>query len=643
MTLMPSLSPVHPFVRPQSAPVSTQQPAKPISAIRFSSLPQDRMSRTVPISGERIPDHIYRLLQAAPKNELHIHQGGSSGLSFLNYALRCEIDRNAIDALPLYPTKGPDTPSVTPEMVRFKDEQGNPLLPEARRAAMEKVLTRDNLQEYFRYQAELDNQKSYMSSQDLAETTAKGGTQTQANRERIRATALDHLRKIGLNPYRQTSYEINKRVKNPPAAYKTAYDYSMSLALEHVPYTEYRVSPLGNGIGGNYKSGIEDVLSSVNDGFKDARDDLQQRHYNFDYGLLVLFERQSRPGEAPESKVTKAIQLAHDVVRLKKEGKYNIAGVDLAGDEANNPVTEFKEVFDIINTYNADPKTKLEDRLGITIHAGETPTSSNPAKGIDLKGWQSIDKAIDVASNPKAKYPSMVRIGHGLQIIDSSQALKDAFQIYLDNPKDWEKRIRLKELKASSPLLQKVINQNVVLEMCPKSNLQTYGIYPGFPDTPNINDTSLYTAQAYRRHPAVFLSRLGVKVALSSDNRTISNTDITNEFVKLFKYAGLTYTDFKKMVMNGFEGAFIADPVKKNRIISDARTQFRNIERNPEFIKAIRDMRGKLSLFQRLVLWRKNVMDWFYQKVDALSDMLSQWRQQASNTNQLHPLPWLRH
>jgi adenosine deaminase len=593
-------------------------PARSLSSLSFgnggltaSSLPIKAGNYS---SRDRIPDDVYALLNKAPKNEIHVHQGGSSSVEFLSYSLRAAVAENQkmydrkhfldgliaqapqlaeplrqinqnlfanakpLDEFPVFQAEG------APKMVRFTEPDGQPLPAPALRAAMEEAFTLDNLRTYHRYQLESDNQKNYKDTNDISETTATG----HPKNEMVSATESAELQQHkaeGLQAYRQTSGKINPFVKNNPAAYKLANEYAKSMAFENIRYTEYRVSPSGNGIGGANGSHIEDVLSPVHRGFEDAKQHLAQRNYQLDYGLIVLFERQNRnPLEPQDMKVRRAIELAQRVVQLKKEGKYNICGVDLAGDEAKNPVTEFKAAFDIIKAYNR--AAAPENRLGITIHAGETPTSIGPKD--TLEGHESIDQAIQMAHDQRTP----VRIGHGLQIVNSSDELQKAFKIYRQFPSDWETRIDKAKVLASSPLLTKVIQDRIVLEMCPKSNLQTYGIHPGFPGEQFSVRRDEYSAEAYKRHPAVFLSRLGVKVAISSDNRTISNTDVTNEFVKLFKYAGLTYTDFKQMVLNGFEGAFIGDSLKKGAILQDVERQFKKMETDSSTMNAIDKMGG---------------------------------------------------
>jgi len=586
------------------------QSQKPVSSIRFGGQVDTYASES------RISDKVYQLFLKAPKNELHVHQGGSSSVEFLSYCLRKALEENnartivpfkdRLDALPVF------KPDGKVEMVRFRTTYGLPISPDALRKAMDKVLTLENLRNYYRYQLQIDNQRDYMDTEDLAETTAH----KRPGQEIISAVESAQMRAQraqGLEAYRATSGKINPHVKNNPAAYLLANDYAKTLALENVRYSEYRVSPSGNGIGGATGSNIEDVLSAVDQGFRDATHQLRQRTLSFDYGLLVLFERQNRSKAEPtDAKVKRAVQLAKDVVRLKKEGKYNIVGVDLAGDEANNPVSDFKEAFDIIKAYNKTAKP--ENRLGITIHAGETTHSKS------LKGYESIAEAIRIGLDENTP----LRIGHGLQVVNSSKALRNAFETYRKFPNDWEKRIDKKALLQASPLLKKIIENGVVLEMCPKSNLQTYGIHPGFPDDQFSVSRAEYSSRAYSRHPAVFLSRLGVKVAISSDNRTISNTDVTNEFVKLFKYAGLTYNDFKTMVMNGFEGAFMANSSKKAAMLDSARKRFKKLEQSPTMLKAIEYMNGgKLDYRARLRLFRKNLLHQIGTYLNAVAEWFS--------------------
>jgi adenosine deaminase len=568
-----------------------------------------------PITG-RIDNDIYKLISRIPKTELHVHQGGSTSVEFMIYSYRRAImDGTILDylgkdkSLPIY------HPDGTVERISLVDKHGKLLPPKELSTIMEKVLTRDNMREYLRIASSSDKQHGLIPNRELAETTAD---QTKPHKQ---ATSFDEqyiekIKDVALKEYLSTTGKMNRFNRNPSAAYLLANMYAKEVALERVRYAEYRVSIVGNGLGGNNGVDMEETLSAVSAGFEDAKEYLAQRLLKFDYGLIVLFERQNRnPNDPPEMKVERAKALAREVVRLKKEGKYNIVGVDLAGDEAHNPVTEFEEAFKIIRDYNASaPPNK---RLGITIHAGETARSVNPDKNLHLEGWQSIEQALKVGHDQNTP----MRIGHGLQLINSSPALKKAFETYLAHPDDWEKRVNIPEVVAKSPVLRYIKENNILLEMCPKSNLQTYGVHPGFANAPD-EPGDKYTARSYRRHPAIFLSRLGVKVSLSSDNRTVSNTDAPNEYVKLYKYSGLTYKDLKQMVINGFEAAFIPEP-KKSLILEDVRRRFKQLEQEPEMIQGIRKMNNnKITLYQRWLLFRGKLIKMFSNGLDYLRSFL---------------------
>jgi adenosine deaminase len=344
----------------------------------------------------------------------------------------------------------------------------------------------------------------------------------------------------------------------------------------------------------------------------------------FDYGLIVLLERQNRsPNDPPDAKIERMKKAVEETIQLKKQGKYNIVGFDLAGDEAHNPVTEFAEVFKIIQDYNE--KAPLDKRLSITIHAGETAHSQNHDKDIHLQGWESVEQALRVGHD---KHTSL-RIGHGLQLINSSPILKKAFETYLAHPDDWEQRINMRQIFAQSPVLRYIRENGILLEMCPKSNLQTYGIHPGFVNAKDDPDEK-YTARSYKRHPAVFLSRLGVKVSLSGDNRTVSNTDTPNEYVKLYKYAGMTYKDFKRMVMNGFEATFVPEP-RKSIILEDVDRRFRQLESEPDMIRAIRKMDNHITPRQKFILYREQFATLFQKWVMPFLNWMTSSNQSSRN------------
>lgn len=161
-----------------------------------------------------------------------------------------------------------------------------------------------------------------------------------------------------------------------------------------------------------------------------------------------------------------------------------VVGVDLAGDEAHYPPNLHAEAFQ---------KAK---NLGyhITIHAGETGSAQN---------------VLDAIENLKAE-----RIGHGL-------ALKDHPRAYA-----------------------KVKQDQIPLEMCPTSNLQTQGV------------------RSLSEHPIIYFLRDGVQATLNTDNMTVSGITLESESICLSKHLGAKEEDMWLLYKNALEASFATEEDK---------------------------------------------------------------------------------
>ena len=159
-----------------------------------------------------------------------------------------------------------------------------------------------------------------------------------------------------------------------------------------------------------------------------------------------------------------------------------VVAVDLVGDETTYPFTLYKELFDICKYAN----------IPFTIHAGEVTKR-------DIK---------DII-------PYTKRIGHGIKIYDDLE------------------------------LINLVKDNNILLEVCPNSNI----------DTKNIVD--------YSHHPIRKLYDSSIKVSINTDNRTVSNITLTEEYTNLINYLDFTYADLYQMNFNAIDYAFISDEEKE--------------------------------------------------------------------------------
>lgn len=89
-----------------------------------------------------------------------------------------------------------------------------------------------------------------------------------------------------------------------------------------------------------------------------------------------------------------------------------------------------------------------------------------------------------------------------------------------------------------------VKNKGVTLEMCPTSNIQTKAV------------------DSFENHPIMDFMKDGIKVSISTDNRTVSATDMTNEMELVAKYNGMTDADYWKIYMDTVAASFACDAVK---------------------------------------------------------------------------------
>lgn len=168
----------------------------------------------------------------------------------------------------------------------------------------------------------------------------------------------------------------------------------------------------------------------------------------------------------------------------KKYLHKGVCAIDLAGAEDKYPLTPYLKFFE----------KAREEGIPFTIHAGENGEASE------------VEKAIMVGAK---------RIGHGIHAINDTSVMRA------------------------------LRDKNVLLEVCPTSNVQT-----------NAIDT-------YANHPIKKLYDEGISVSINTDNRIVSNIELVDEYLKLSKYFAFTLDDYKKMNIEACKHAFISDKEKK--------------------------------------------------------------------------------
>lgn len=108
-------------------------------------------------------------------------------------------------------------------------------------------------------------------------------------------------------------------------------------------------------------------------------------------------------------------------------------------------------------------------------------------------------------------------------------------------------------------LLNYVNDHRIPLEICIKSNLHTKAVK-------NI-----------KSHPIDFYIDYGLRVTINTDNRTISDTTVTDEYMLAIDKLGLDYATVKNVILNGFKSAFL--PYKERvRLINTTLKEIEDIE-----------------------------------------------------------------
>ena len=94
-------------------------------------------------------------------------------------------------------------------------------------------------------------------------------------------------------------------------------------------------------------------------------------------------------------------------------------------------------------------------------------------------------------------------------------------------------------------LLNYVNDHRIPLEICLSSNIQTKAV-PRFED-----------------HPVRLYYDLGLRITLNTDNRLVSDTTLTREFMIAHQYYGFTLDEIKDIIIQSFKSAFI--PYREKR------------------------------------------------------------------------------
>jgi adenosine deaminase len=138
-------------------------------------------------------------------------------------------------------------------------------------------------------------------------------------------------------------------------------------------------------------------------------------------------------------------------------------------------------------------------KVHISLHAGELAPGLVPYEGLCCHIRLAVEQA------------HAERIGHGVDVM------------YEDHPYD---------------LLREMAAKHVMVEI-------------------NLTSNDVILGVTGKNHPLPTYRRLGVPVALSTDDEGVSRINLTHEYVRAVESYDLHYSDLKKMVREGMEHAFL--------------------------------------------------------------------------------------
>jgi adenosine deaminase len=294
---------------------------------------------------------------------------------------------------------------------------------------------------------------------------------------------------------------------------RVAFELAQDNQAEGVRYVEVRFAPQ---LHVHHYLSIENVLRSVNRGLSRAKNEFNRRpevlsgkEPPFEYTIVVCALRHFGKGTSdyydkildvhrfsPPTTIfaLASLELAQAAVRIRREFNVPIMGFDLAGQEAGYPAEDHVQAYQYAH----------KNFLMKTVHAGEA------------YGPESIFQAItDLHAD---------RIGHGSFLLDMNMIQDHSIE-------DKDRYVH--------ELAQYIADRRITLEICLTSNMQTN------PRWHKLEEHSFVAFQAAR-----------LSTTFCTDNRTVSNTTVSNEIALAAQHLNLTPSDLKRAIIYGFKRSF---------------------------------------------------------------------------------------
>jgi adenosine deaminase len=168
--------------------------------------------------------------------------------------------------------------------------------------------------------------------------------------------------------------------------------------------------------------------------------------------------------------------------------KFGVVGFDLAGDEAAYPASLHQKALLLAR----------ESGLGLTVHAGEASGAAEVMYAVRVLGAS--------------------RIGHGISSTESIE------------------------------LLQLLRAKQIMLEICPTSNLHTKAV------------------SSLDQHPVRFFYDYGIPISIGDDDPITSDTRVSKELTLIRDHFGFSLEEIKRLQLTALEHSFLKEESRRHEI-----------------------------------------------------------------------------
>lgn len=114
-------------------------------------------------------------------------------------------------------------------------------------------------------------------------------------------------------------------------------------------------------------------------------------------------------------------------------------------------------------------------------------------------------------------------------------------------------------LMEDQDLMHYVNDHRIALELCLTSNVHTR------------------TVRSLKEHPFKYYYEQGIRVTLNTDNRLVSDTTLSKEYLVAHETFGLTLNDFREIIINGFKSSFMSHQQRSamiRKIVDELESEF---------------------------------------------------------------------